>query len=75
VRLKIPPGTPSGRQLRIRGAGVPAPAGSPPDAAGDLIVDLQIVLPPVRDERSRQLLREFGELNRGNVRDFLFEGE
>jgi len=75
VKLKIPAGTPSGRQLRIRGEGVPAPAGAPPEMAGDLIVDLQIVLPPVRDERSKQLLREFGELNRENVRGFLFEGE
>ena len=75
VRLRIPPGTPSGRQLRIRGCGVPAPAGAPPETAGDLILDVQIVLPPVRDERSKALLREFGQLNGENVRGFLFEGE
>jgi molecular chaperone DnaJ len=75
VRLKIPAGTPSGRTLRIRGQGVPSPAGAQPEAAGDLLVDIQIVLPPVRDERSKQLLREFGELNSENVRAFLFEGE
>lgn len=75
VRLRIPPGTPSGRRFRIRGQGVPAAAGARPDSAGDLIVEVQIVLPPVRDERSKDLLREFGQLNGQHVRDFLFEGE
>jgi molecular chaperone DnaJ len=74
VRLRLPAGTPSGRRFRIRGAGVPAAAGSPPDSAGDLVVEVQIVLPPVRDERSKELLREFGRLNGQNVRDYLFEG-
>jgi molecular chaperone DnaJ len=74
VRLKVPPGTPSGRRFRLRGLGVPPPAGAPPEAAGDLVVDVQIVLPPIRDERSKQLIREFGELNGRHVRDHLFEG-
>jgi len=75
VRLRIPAGTPSGRTFRIRGAGVPAPAGAPPEAAGDLIVEIQIVLPPIRDERSRELLREFGRINGEDVRNHLFEKE
>ena len=75
VRLKIPAGTPSGRTLRIRGQGVPSPAGGQPEAAGDLLVEIEVVLPAVRDERSKQLLREFGELNSENVRAFLFQGE
>jgi len=70
VRVKIPAGTPSGWTTRVRGRGVPAPAGAPPEAAGDLVVTVQIVLPPVRDERSRELLREFAELNNQSVRDF-----
>ena len=42
--------------------------------AGDLIVEMQIVLPPVRDERSRELLQEFGRLNDVDVRaSVLFE--
>lgn len=71
VPLRIPPGTPSGRQLRLRGRGVPAPSGLP-DGAGDLIALVAIVLPAVRDERSRALLREFGELNHEDVRAHLF---
>jgi len=70
LKLRIPAGTPSGRQLRIPGHGVPASAQG--GEAGDLIVHLQIVLPPVRDERSRELLREFGRLNGADVREHLF---
>jgi molecular chaperone DnaJ len=74
VVLKVPPGTPSGRRFRVVGAGVPAPAGQDPAGAGDLLIDVEIVLPPIRDERSRQLLKEFGERNPGNVREHLFGG-
>jgi molecular chaperone DnaJ len=72
VRLRIPPGTPSGRRLRLRGRGVPSPFGGDAEA-GDLIVEVLIVLPAVRDERSRELLREFGRLNDVDVRRHLFE--
>lgn len=71
VRLKVPAGTPSGRRLRLRGRGVPPGPGVDAEA-GDLIVDVQIVLPPVQDERSRELLREFGRLNDVDVRAGLF---
>lgn len=76
VRLRIPPGTPAGRRFRIPGRGVPAahrPGDSPPAPAGDLIVEVQIVLPSVRDERSRELLKEFGRLNSADVRKHFFE--
>jgi molecular chaperone DnaJ len=72
AKLRIPPGTSSGQRLRLRGRGIPA-TGRAPEEAGDLLVDIQIVLPPVRDERSKSLLREFGELNQGDVRKDLFE--
>jgi len=74
VRLRIPPGTSSGRQFRIAGHGVPAAPGHHPSESGDLIVDIQIVLPSLRDERSRALMKEFGQLNGGDVRQQLFEG-
>ena len=72
VRLRIPPGTPSGQRLRLRGRGVPSAAG--PGDAGDLVVEVQIVLPPVRDERSKALLKEFGRLNDVDVREHFFKG-
>ncbi|HYV65226.1 MAG TPA: J domain-containing protein, partial [Myxococcales bacterium] len=47
VKLKIPPGSQSGRRLRMRGRGLPAlRAGATGAPRGDLYVVLQIVLPP-----------------------------
>jgi molecular chaperone DnaJ len=68
VRLKIPPGTAAGRGFRLAGQGITGP-----DGPGDLVVTIEIVVPAVIDERSRALVREFGELNGGDVRRSLFE--
>ena len=65
--IRIPPGTQSGQRFRLRGRGVPDFRGR--DHAGDLVVEVQLVLPRVVDERSKALLREFAELNEGNVRE------
>ena len=47
VKLKIPPGSQSGRRLRLRGRGLPAlRAGATGAPRGDLYVVLQVVLPP-----------------------------
>lgn len=71
VALKIPAGSTSGQRLRLRGRGIPGdPSGQL--VPGDLVAELQIVLPPVRDERSKELLREFGRLNDTDVRRHLF---
>jgi molecular chaperone DnaJ len=69
ARVRIPPATASGQRLRVRGRGLPA---APGVEAGDLLVEVRIVLPPVLDEASRQLLREFGRLNDADVRRQLF---
>lgn len=49
VRVRIPPGTQSGRQLRVRGKGIP---GEPP---GDLILQAQVVLPPADTPQARAI--------------------
>ena len=36
---------------------------------GDLIVEVRIMLPKILDERSKELLREFGRVNAESVRD------
>ena len=64
-RVRIPPGTQSGQRFRLRGRGVPS-LGSGPQ--GDLIVEIRLVLPRLGDERSKELLQEFGKLNPENVR-------
>lgn len=69
VRVRIPAGASSGQTLRLRGLGVPANGG---DDCGDLVVTIQLVLPPELDERSRALLREFGQLNSDDVRRSVF---
>lgn len=68
VKARVAPGTPGGTRVRVKGHGVPSAHG-----AGDLIVEIQLVLPPVQDERSKALLREFGRLNPLDVRAHLFE--
>jgi molecular chaperone DnaJ len=64
VRLRIPPGTQGGQRFRMSGRGAPTPSGS----RGDLIVEVKLVLPVVADERSKELMREFGRLNGEDVR-------
>ncbi len=65
ARLRIPPGTQSGQRFRLRGRGLPSPRDGRP---GDLVVEVRLVLPKLLDERSKELLREFGRLNPENVR-------
>ena len=67
VRVRIPPGTQSGQRLRLRGRGVPS---SRDGRRGDLVVELRVMLPRLLDERSKELLREFGQINGESVRDF-----
>jgi len=73
ARLRIPAGVCGGEKLRLRGKGLPSPGGADALPAGDLLVTVQIVLPPDLDDRSRALLREFGQRNPSDVRQGLFE--
>ncbi len=65
ARLRIPPGTQSGQRFRLHGRGAPSPRDGRP---GDLVVEVRLLLPKVLDERSKELMREFGRLNAENVR-------
>lgn len=49
VKVRIPEGAQSGRQMRVRGKGIP---GAPP---GDLLLDIQVVLPPADTAKARAL--------------------
>jgi molecular chaperone DnaJ len=68
ARLRVPPGTQSGQRFRLRGRGMPSPRTA---ERGDLVVEVRLVLPRVMDERSKELLREFGKINAEDVRDEL----
>ena len=58
--LKIPPGTKAGQKFRMREKGV---LNSRKDARGDQIVEVVIQPPAVRDERTKEILRELAHLN------------
>jgi molecular chaperone DnaJ len=70
TRLRVPPGTQSGQRFRLRERGVPS---SRDGRRGDLVVEVQLVLPRMLDERSKELLREFGKINGDDVRHALIE--
>jgi molecular chaperone DnaJ len=68
ARLRVPPGTQSGQKFRLRERGVPSARDG---RRGDLVVEVRLVLPRVLDERSKELLREFGRINNDDVRQEL----
>ncbi len=63
--IKIPPATQSGSKLRLKGQGMPVPRS---EQRGDLFVEIQVVTPQIQDERSKELLRELGQLNDEGIR-------
>ena len=65
ARLRVPPGTQSGQRFHLRERGVPSARDG---RRGDLVVEVRLVLPKVLDERSKELLREFGRINGADVR-------
>src|SRR4029077_14884745 len=55
VTVRIPPGTPSGKVLRVRGHGVPGDAnGRNGKQGGDLLVTVDVQVPDALDERQRE---------------------
>jgi len=65
VRVKVPPGSSSGRRLRLRGRGMPNPKG----AAGDLFAEVRIVLPPAIGDEERRLYEELAKTSDFDPRD------
>ncbi len=61
TQLKIPPGVQGGQKLRMRERGVASAAIE--GRHGDQIVTIDIVVPQLRDERSKEILRELAKLN------------
>jgi molecular chaperone DnaJ len=57
--LKIPQGTKNGQKFRLREKGV---LNSRTSARGDQIVEVAIEAPQVKDERTKELLREYAQL-------------
>jgi molecular chaperone DnaJ len=70
AQLKIPPGTQSGQKLRMRERGVPSSARE--DKRGNQIVTIEIMVPKVQDERSKEILKEFAKLNPEDPREAMW---
>ncbi len=68
VKLRVPPGTQSGQRFRFRDRGAPTRTGG----RADLVVEVRLKLPKILDERSKELLREFGRINGESVRESTF---
>ncbi|MBI3409599.1 MAG: J domain-containing protein [Planctomycetes bacterium] len=59
LAVKIPPGTSSGTRLRLRGKGI---------NGGDQYIEIKVVVPSPKDDRSREIIEEFAKLNPQNPR-------
>ncbi|SDY68105.1 molecular chaperone DnaJ [Citreimonas salinaria] len=62
-RVKIPAGSQSGRQMRLRGKGMPALRGA---GTGDMYIELAVETPVNLTARQKELLREFEDLSEDN---------
>ncbi len=57
VKLKLAPGTPNGRTLRVRGKGVHKQDGT----RGDLLVTVEVVVPAELSDQAREALTSYAE--------------
>jgi molecular chaperone DnaJ len=67
VTLKIPPGTPAGKVLRVRGRGMPKAGGG----TGDLLVTVDVVVPPELTDEQRQAVEALAASTTANPRAHL----
>lgn len=61
--MKVPVGVQTGKQLRLRGKGMPSLRGG---SAGDLYIELAVETPVNLTSRQKELLKEFEELSSEN---------
>jgi molecular chaperone DnaJ len=64
ARIKVPEGTQSGRQFRLRGKGMPELNGG---FTGDMIIETQVETPMNLTKRQRELMEEFAAESGDNV--------
>jgi len=66
AQLRIPPGTQSGQKFRLRGRGAPSLRDA--NVHGDQFVEVQVTLPKVISEETKELLRKYAQMNEENPR-------
>ncbi len=62
-RVKVPPGSQTGKQMRLRAKGMPALRGG---GSGDMLIELAVETPVNLTARQRELLAEFERLSEEN---------
>ncbi|KKM07320.1 hypothetical protein LCGC14_1735080, partial [marine sediment metagenome] len=62
-RVKVPAGSQSGKQMRLRGKGMPMLRGG---GHGDMYIELAVETPVNLTSRQRELIREFDKLSENN---------
>jgi len=67
--VRIPPGTNSGKNLRLKEKGVPSARSG---ERGDQYVEIQVIVPPPTDERVRNLMKELEAVAPADPRKDLF---
>ena len=70
--LKIPPGTQNNQKFRLRERGV---LNSRKGTRGDQIVQVQLQMPDMRDEKTKEILRQLAELHPEDPRKDLWEDQ
>jgi curved DNA-binding protein len=63
VQVKVPPNSQAGRKLRLKGRGIPG------EPAGDLYLEVSIILPPADTENARKLYESMAREMPFNARD------
>ncbi len=69
--LKIPPGTQNNQKFRLRERGV---MNTRKSTRGDQIVQVSLQMPDIRDERTKELLRQLSEVYSEDPRKDIWEG-
>jgi curved DNA-binding protein len=64
AKVKVPPGTSSGRRLRLRGQGMPNPRGRP----GDVLAEARIMVPRTLTDEERRLYEQLAGVSSFNPR-------
>jgi len=71
VELRITPGTPNGRTLRVRGKGVAKADGT----HGDLLVTIEVVVPEHLNDAAKKALEDYAKaVGASNPRAGMFGG-
>ncbi|MEQ8454000.1 MAG: DnaJ C-terminal domain-containing protein [Sandaracinaceae bacterium] len=65
VRVKIPPGSSTGRRIRLRGRGYPGKGGR----RGDLFAEIQVVVPSEPTDEEKKLYAQLAEVSPFDPRD------